>query len=245
MTSGTLRLADLREPTEPMAEDDYAPAPPEPRRRKAVLVETVDGREVLTTAPNTIGLFVSARNAIRFAVTREGAPARPPASRMLDAMTGARDFAGLDGAAQAGMILNIIEAFGKMEFAALVAGSAPARIPCTCRRPCCSGSRLNQHWYAAIDALAQGSTEVCKARTSYALRSALLVKLFAGGKTLKEIGEECGVSEETATRRHSELKSWLQGHREKGRAFVKGLEQRAWAQAEAALASAGIVGNIA
>ena len=209
-----------------------------------VIVETVDGHRWLTPTPDSFGLFMSAKNAIRFAVTRDGAPSRPMSSRMLDTMMGSRDFAGLDGAAQAGMIMSMLAPVGPIQIAVLIASSAPRSVPCECRRPCCSGRKLNHYWRTAVDTLAHESARALPAgsKSSYALRSALLVKIYGGGQSFKHIADELKMDEETVSRQHRAILIWLQGAKAKKYSdAVEGIESIAWREAESILREHGIV----
>lgn len=104
---------------------------------------------VMVDAP----LFSSAWEAVSFAVTRVGAPSRPLMNRMTDATLPDTGLGGLDGAAQAGIIMSALHRLGTVEEAALVAACAPHSLPCACRNPCCSGKRFNNVWSAAISTL--------------------------------------------------------------------------------------------
>ena len=191
-------------------------------------------------------LFLSARTAVRFAVTREGNAPCPLASWMADATTGSRDLAGLDGAAQAGMIMNILGALGPLAVATLVADVAPRTMSCACRRPCCSGEMANAQWRNAVDRISQEAEEVTTVRLSYALRSAIVVKLYSGkkGPDLKQIADEFHLDRHTVGRYHGEIHRWLRGAKaHKNAAAVEGIEPNAWSDAETSLRSHGIVAD--
>lgn len=196
-------------------------------------------------------LFRTAAEAVRFAVTREGLPPRPVmarmiASRMIDTVSGRRDLVGLDAAAQAGMVLNVIEGLGRLTVAALIASCAPRIIPCACRRPCCCGRKVNHTWREAIDTLAQEAIRALPSgsRRSYALRSGILLKIYAGQTTFKEIAEDLSLDQETVSRQHRAIYRWLKGTRagRNGEPALEGLETAAWSDAETALGQAGLVG---
>jgi hypothetical protein len=74
-------------------------------------------------------LFGSAQQALLFAMTLDGNPARPVQSRMVDATNGSRELAGLDGAAQAGMILNALKGLGKLPVATMIASCTAPYAP--------------------------------------------------------------------------------------------------------------------
>ena len=188
-------------------------------------------------------LFLSAHAAIRFAVTRDGSPARPIQSRLTDASTGARDLAGLDGAAQAGMIMNILGALGPLAVATLVADVAPRSMPCTCRRSCCSGHMANAKWREAVDTIAQAATSITSTHIGYALRSALVVKLYGGKTSLVEIADTMHLDRNTVSKYHGQIHRWLRGAKaHRGSPAVEGIETNAWREAETSLRHHGIVG---
>ena len=193
-------------------------------------------------------LFQSAREAIRFAATREGNPKPPLSSRMVATTPGTRVLrvlAGLDAAAQAGMIMNVIGSLGRLAVAILIADAAPQSMPCSCRRPCCSGHQINRQWRLAIDTIAQDAVRALPAgsKTSYALRSSVIVKIYGGKTTFVEIAKELKVDQETVSRQHRAIHTWLRGAKAgKMTDAVVGIESIAWRDAESALRNHGIVG---
>jgi hypothetical protein len=214
--------------------------------RRIVVVHTVDNRAyaVPRDQVGNVPLFTSARTALLFS-TKDGAPPRPASSRMLDATTGARDFEGLDGAAQAGMILNILEGQGRLAVAVLIASCVRGTTPCACRSPCCSGNRTNAHWAAAIDTISQASRRWLPAgsRWTYALASAIVVKIYGGKMTFLEIANDLKVDQETVSRHHKVFLAKLRGAKAKRDSeAVLGLEAIAWRDAETALRNHRIVG---
>jgi hypothetical protein len=202
------------------------------------------GRLVRLVKPEAVDdgkpLFPTAHHAVLFAGTREGASARPIASRMVGAETGARDLAGLDGAAQAGMILNVLEGLGRVPVAALIASAVPRTIPCSCRRLCCAGYQVNRLWREAMDVLCQAAADYCKA--PYAVRWELLTKLYIGKGALKDIAKEAQLNEDTVGKYHKQIVRWVRGNKARNGESVPGLEGIAWADAETMLREVGIVG---
>lgn len=197
--------------------------------------------------------FRTAQAAIRFAVTREGSPSRPLASRMatrIDVTSGRRDFVGLDAAAQAGMILSVLESLGREKMSILIAETAPKTTPCHCRAACCSGRRANRYWRDAIATLAQETAKVFPPRVRYALRAELLVKLFSKGGsghasvTLKAVADDLEIDVDTVSKHHKAMVRWLNGApaSKQGDPPVEGASTAAWREAEDALRMAGIVG---
>ena len=192
-------------------------------------------------------LFDSAKKAVTFAVTREGNPARPESSRMLDKTSGSVNGTGLagnDSAAQAGIIMSVIRRLGSLPTATLVASCSPACIRCECKRPCCGGKRLFVPWHESIATLADCAVLI-PCRAPYPLRVALLVKIF-GRRSLKlaEIAEALEIEQDSVERYHKIVVKWLKGARagKNGEPAVSGIESEAWADAESLLRNRGIVG---
>lgn len=102
-------------------------------------------------------LFDSAHAALVFAFRqRVQTVDRAPLNRIAAPATGkGRGLGGLDGAAQAGMIRQEVQAFGALDEALLIARHAPQHMPCECGAPCCSGRRPNRDWIDAISRLAE------------------------------------------------------------------------------------------
>lgn len=192
-------------------------------------------------------LFASAREAVRFASARVGSAQRAASSRMLDASLGGRVLAGLDGVAQAGMILNALEALGPLAVACMVASSAPRTLPCYCRRPCCSGQRIHAPWRESVHRIAQEAEHALPKGSrhgTYVARSAIVVKIYSGGRSLREIGEALELDADTVSLYHRAIHCWLMGRKAgKWGPAVVGVEPRAWEDAETVLRNVGIVGS--
>lgn len=92
-----------------------------------------------------------ALSAIRWACSVAGNPGRPYSSRMLDAWREGGD--ATDSAGQAGLIFRTLWELKGAPMATLVARAVRMSIPCGCRRPCCSGRKLNADWKEAVDVL--------------------------------------------------------------------------------------------
>lgn len=184
-------------------------------------------------------LFHSAEQAVRFALTRAGHPARPASSRLLDPSRSS-DFTALDQAGQAGMILNVVERQGRLAMAVMTAAAAPKWLNCSCRRPCCSGKAKNFEWYRAINILAEESPIRCP----YLLRIACLMRIYgASNASYRQIAEDVSVVEQTVSKHFKAIHGWLLGAKvSKAEPPALGLEQSVWRAAEDALRAAGIVG---
>ncbi|WP_338847918.1 hypothetical protein V8J88_03915 [Massilia sp. W12] len=84
-----------------------------------------------------------------------------------------RGLGGLDGSAQAGMILRELGELSELYQALLIARTAPAWDICPCSRPCCSGRKANPVWVAAIGILSREAKLILGgAHASFAVRAA-------------------------------------------------------------------------
>ena len=195
--------------------------------------------------------FHSAESALRFALSREGQPGRPLASRMTDASGPRGSFVGLDAAAQAGMILAAVQPIGPVKNAVLRAKVAPSAISCSCRRTCCRGWRPNPLWQEAIGVLAYAATslQIC-AGAQYRLRHAIIAKVCAEEPhhrqkaiTLAAIAAELDLDVEAVSGHHRAIVTWLRGKKagRDGSPPIEGLINVAWQRAEDVLRDAGIV----
>lgn len=225
--------------------------------------------ESIDVADGDPPLFTNAAKAVRFAVTRMGSPSRPVMNRMSDASLPDTGLAGLDGAAQAGIIMSVLHELGIVYEAALVAASAPRMLNCACRRPCCSGRAFNATWNAAINTLcdemvimklrgggllvtAKGpvaayalltNEAVSQVDCEHAIKLGAVLKIYGSNLTLVKISAETGKHPDTVGKYHQAIHRWLKGatagRHSEG---VEGVEPKAWKEAETRLRDLGIVG---
>jgi hypothetical protein len=177
---------------------------------------------------------------------------RPLADRLASpaARTG-KGLSGNDGAGQAGMIRREMEALSADEQAALVARFAPKSLPCSCRSPCCAGSRINQEWNAAIRTLEQGALRALAGHVSHQrLRRKLVEEIFGVKIVLKDLAEACGVHPNTASAHRKIIRKWLCGQKaQHGKGGIEtahaidGIESAARRKIDTALTTKGIVGD--
>ena len=151
------------------------------------------------------GLFRSAQDALLFAFRHAGqAYDRPMMLRMADTSRGAGAWlAGLDGAAQAGMIRAEVASLGRLYEAVIVARFADRSIPCQCKAACCSGERLNGEWINAVAYLADYvSTSALAGCVSTGLLRREYVARYFSSKDMREsirvIAGRNGVEKRTA-----------------------------------------------
>lgn len=180
-------------------------------------------------------LFSSAHSALLFAFNASMQQYdRPIINRMAAQDIGSgKGLAGLDGAAQAGMIRAELKAIGRLHEAILIARIAPRSTPCTCRAPCCSGRRPNREWNEALDWLSDYVRTTARAgRTSdYRIRRGCVEMFFGSSMTVSRLAHLCGVTRNTVGAHFARVRKLLK--EEEGRAQIA-IDER--------LRAAGIIG---
>lgn len=151
------------------------------------------------------GLFRSAQDALLFAFRHAGqAYDRPMMLRMADKSRGAGAWlAGLDGAAQAGMIRAEVASLGRLYEAVIVARFADRSIPCQCKAACCSGERLNGEWINAVAYLADyvRTSALSGCVSTGILRREYVARYFSGKgvrDSIRDISVRHGIDQRTA-----------------------------------------------
>lgn len=190
-------------------------------------------------------LFKSAADALRFAFNYSHQQYdRPLMNRMMGGEGGSgKGLSGLDGAAQAGMIRRELSTLSNLQRAALLARHAPHTLPCTCRRPCCTGQSVNFEWRDAVNTVASYACDLVPGGAGrFRLRRDLVFRLYGSGRTLASIAKRCGVTERTVSTHNGLIVPWLRGTPErKDRPASPGVEQVAEHAATAVFAKAGFV----
>lgn len=189
-------------------------------------------------------IFDSSKSALIFAFTfAAGArPERDSVNKISTPSTGSgRGLGGMDGAAQAGMVLGELKRSGMLIEQVLTARLAMRAFICSCRSPCCSGSRPNDTWREAVSYMSDHVYQLMQSTHSgkrgmednYRLRKMMTGKYFGIEVDVKEIAKRAEVSERTA---HQHRKA-IYGH-------LHRIESNAWIEIEARLVSVGIVSSI-
>lgn len=180
-------------------------------------------------------LFKSAHGALVFAFNFSGqCYDRPLMNRMATPVIGSgKGLAGLDGAAQAGMIRAEVQALGKLHEAILIARTAPRSNPCSCRSSCCSGRKPNKEWVDAVAWLADHvrNTALAGCTADYRIRRGCVEMFFGSSLTVTALADKCDVARNTAG-----------AHFGKVRKLLKDEESRAQIAVEDRLRAAGMVG---
>jgi hypothetical protein len=180
-------------------------------------------------------LFRSVESALAFAFSeRYVYLPQSPASRM--ASTPSRSgngLGGIDGYAQAGMILANVSALGELQAAILTARFSPPLGECHCGAPCCKGFRHNLRWLAAVATVSEFvGLEVPAILPYKRLREGIIRKHFGDKVRLGEVADNCGVHRNTAS-----------NHASRVLAALKEEEKRARFEIRAVLEGSGVVGT--
>ncbi len=121
--------------------------------------------------------------------------------------------AGLDAAAQSGMIRAEIKLLGRLAEAVLFARYAPRGIPCACRATCCSGHKRNPEWTNAISFLADyvRTTALAGCVTNGMMRQEYVVRYFSakGRISLEDLAEKHGIVINTVTAHNGKVSKAL------------------------------------
>lgn len=147
-----------------------------------------------------------------------------------------KGLAGVDGAAQAGMIKNEIQKIGKVGMSIITARFAPKTIACECGSLCCSGFKANKDWVNAIAYLSDHvrSTALAGCVSNGLLRREYVVRYFSAEKqrtSLEQIAKKHEVSINTVSAHNQKVFQLLGGIR-RGKHRAGGLEDAALAAIE-------------
>lgn len=195
-------------------------------------------------------LFESAHGALVFAFNFSGqCYDRPMMNRLASPAFGSgKGLAGLDGAAQAGMIRAEVQAMGQLAEAILIARIAPRSVPCHCRSSCCSGKRPNWEWTNAIAFLADHvrQTAMHGCCSNGLMRRDYVERYFTrkGDRvSLEALAEKHDINRDTASGHFARVALLFGGAApKKGKPAEVGLEHVAMDAADQRLRSAGMVG---
>lgn len=194
-------------------------------------------------------LFKSVNHALAFAMNfTHGTIKRSGVVKMMGGGGTGRGLAGLDGAAQAGMIKQALEALPSVYAHVLIARFAPQSEPCTCKRWCCRGWRETQEWHGSIDWLTEHIFEIGLTGNiaHIKFRRSVVARYFGSKISFLEIARECGVDRDTASALNAKIVDYFRGPKwlKKGgteEGTRQGVEWRARTEFEAKLDQAGML----
>ena len=151
-------------------------------------------------------IFKGVHDALRFAFNfQHGNVSEPPISRLQGDTRSGRGLGGVDGAAQAGMILAELSQMAEERQAILAGRFTDQSIPCPCKQPCCGGYRDNPRWADAVKVLVEYVlVNAVGGRIShYQLRRASVLRYFGVRKSFREGAAQCKVNPDTASAHHN------------------------------------------
>lgn len=159
-------------------------------------------------------------------------PARPLSARMVG--PSGTEGTWEDEATAAGYVFRALRPLRGAPIASLIARVAPATSRCDCRRPCCSGQRVNDLWKEAIDILAAAAlaADVCHRR--YDIRRDVLVSLYGERRPYAKMATDLEITEQAMAKHARDMRRWLG-------IGGDGIEPQAWGQATLLLADAGLL----
>lgn len=149
-----------------------------------------------------VPLFRSVEDALAFAYRH--APAEAPVSSV-NGMAGSvpppgRGLGGLDGAAQAGLILAAVQALGHLPENICRARFMVRSVSCSCGSACCSGRRLNPDWLQAVAIVTAAiNHEVPGHKVMYRMRRAVVGRYFGEKIKFTDIAKELRIDRDTAS----------------------------------------------
>ncbi len=196
-------------------------------------------KEIEMTVCDQEALFDSAHAALVFAFNFAGEHYdRPMLTRMAYPSIGSsKGLAGLDGAAQSGMIRAEINALGNLAENVLTARFAPSYYPCACRSACCGGKKTNPEWINAIAWLSNHmrSTALFGTSADYRIRRTCVLRHFQAKenrKSLDQMADACGITRNTAG-----------AYMSKEAKFIKVIESSAYSAISDKLQDLNVVGK--
>jgi len=185
-------------------------------------------------------LFTSTHAALTFCLNFvEQQYDRPLMNRLASpVVSSGKGLAGVDGAAQAGMIRSELRRLTRQEESALIARCATPSLPCHCGHACCRGEKPHREWTDAIGELARDLKHgVFDGReVNIMLRRAYVVRYYTPKKNrdaIDEVAEKYGIVRNTFSAHYSKVKTYLTK-----------LEDRAYDALDQRLRAGNVVGDL-
>jgi hypothetical protein len=178
-------------------------------------------------------LFRSAESALAFAFSEQyvDLPQSPVARMACTPSRAGNGLGGLDGYAQAGMIVASMGSLTEIQRHILTARFSPAVGLCGCGSACCRGFRHNLRWLTAVARISDFvGCEVMPTLPYRRLREGIVRKHFGDKVRLGEVADLCGLHRNTASNHASRILG-----------ILKAQEKQARFEARAILESSGLV----
>lgn len=174
-----------------------------------------------------LALFRSVHDALKFACNFKHGQIKATGLAVL--MGGAkpvgRGLSGLDGAAQAGMVLAEVAALEpKVRGQIIIARYTVREIACPCENLCCRGFRENIDWLLAISSIAETArTEVLQGTTiNFFSRHAIVRRHFGQKQHFKEIADRSGTTPDTVSQHSAKIAPWLKSEEKRALYAIEG-----------------------
>lgn len=153
-------------------------------------------------------IFKNVVHALRFSFDRNRIGLSRPSVNRMAAPSGQGDcsLAGLDGAAQAGMIRSEVQRLGQTVESVLLARFAPQRLGCGCQRLCCCGYIENPEWAGSLRVLADhAKQELGLNPAQHCLPIDVVRRYFTGQVNIQDLAKRNSVSRNTAGHYNSRI----------------------------------------
>lgn len=174
-----------------------------------------------------LALFRSVHDALKFACNFKHGQIKATGLAVL--MGGAkpvgRGLSGLDGAAQAGMVLAEVAALEpKVRGQIIIARYTVREIQCPCQRLCCRGFRESIDWLAAISLIAESArTDVLQGTiVDFFSRHAIVRRHFGDKRSFKEISDISGIPKDTVSQHSAKVVPWLKSEEKRALYAIEG-----------------------
>lgn len=171
-------------------------------------------------------LFRSDGGALMFALNHaHGTCKKPGLTAMMGGGSAGRGLGGLDGAAQAGMLISQLDWLRKHRKAILIARFALPRVDCGCGQGCCRGYRDNPEWSSAIaevteHILVAGAVEIV---SHYRVRRAMVMRHFGERVNFTDMARLCKISRNTASAQYAVVAKYLKTEEQRARWEYEGI----------------------
>lgn len=173
------------------------------------------GKTALQSPPSPFEtVFRSTGAALKFALNfSHGTLQKSFLAKAMGAPGASSGLAGLDGAAQAGMILAELQRLATLRRCLLTGRYTQPSSPCACRAACCRGWRENPEWKQAIDYLTEYVlvAGLTGAISHLHLRRVLVVRYFEVRVSLIDTANACGVHRNTASQYNKKVVEHFRG----------------------------------
>lgn len=197
-----------------------------------------------------IELFSSAHAALTFAYQFScQAYDRPLMNRLSDKPSPpGKGLAGLDGAAQSGIIRAMVASLGGLFENIIIARYAPRSVPCSCKKSCCKGYKDNQEWVCAVAWLADHmrTTALLGCTTNGLMRREYVSRYFtkkSDRSNLLTLAAKNGVADRTVFNHMETVRNYF-GEQVKRKEAIHGQEYRALQAVDEKLYQAGLTPGV-